>query len=108
MPIYNKLVRDKIVKIIEQNGSGCNFRLLDDIEYFNALKKKLFEEVKDFDKTTNENDALEELADILEVIHAVLTVHNKSFENLEAVRVKKLEQRGSFENRLFLIDVEDQ
>jgi len=107
MPIYNKLVRDKIIDIIEKKGVSHNFRILDDLEYYRELKKKLYEEVNEFEQTTNESDTLEELADILELIHAVLKVHNMNFESLEAVRMEKLEQRGGFDKRLFLIDVED-
>ncbi|TSI05106.1 nucleoside triphosphate pyrophosphohydrolase [Lysinibacillus sp. BW-2-10] len=108
MPTYNKLVRDQIIDIIEKDGLHCNYRILNEQEHLQEIKKKFYEEVKEYEQTSNETDALEELADLLELIHAALSVHNKSFDDLETVRRKKLEQRGGFQKRLFLIDVEDE
>ena len=53
---YNKLVRDNIPKIIENNGEIPNYRVLEDQEYLVALEKKLDEEVVEYhrDKTPEE------------------------------------------------------
>lgn len=107
MPVYNKLVRDRILEIIEAEGLSYNSRVLEKNEHLTEIKKKLYEEVKEFDETTNEEDAIEELADVLELIHAALKVYNKSFNDLETVRVKKKEKRGGFDQGLYLIEVED-
>ena len=56
-------------------------------------------------KTTNETDAIEEMADVLELLHAALKVYGKSFEELDEVRMKKKEKRGGFDKGLYLIDV---
>lgn len=50
---------------------------------------------------------LEELADMLEVIRALAAVHGSSWEQLEVLRAKKVEFRGGFQERVYLIDVED-
>ena len=47
------------------------------------------------------------MADVLELLYAALKVYGKSFDELEAVRVKKKEKRGGFDKGLYLIDVED-
>lgn len=107
MPTYNKLIRDGILTIIEANGLSYNARTLHSSEHLNEIKKKLYEEVKEFDETTNDTDAVEELADILELIHAALKIQGKAFDELESVRVKKKEKRGGFDQGLYLIDVED-
>ncbi|MER2106980.1 MAG: nucleoside triphosphate pyrophosphohydrolase [Solibacillus sp.] len=107
MPTYNKLVRDRILEIIAADGLTYNARTLRPEEHLTEIKNKLYEEVKEFDDTTNEDDALEELADVLELIHAALNVYGKSYAELEAVRVKKKDKRGGFENGDYLIDVED-
>ena len=44
MPIYNKLVRDKILEIIKANGQQATHKILEDDEYAEELVKKLFEE----------------------------------------------------------------
>ena len=46
MKIYNKLVRDKIINIIESEGRIAKYRILDNNEYKQELNKKLQEEVK--------------------------------------------------------------
>lgn len=107
MPTYNKLVRDKILEIIENDKLSYNARVLLPEEHLTEIKKKLYEEVREFDETTNEKDGLEEMADVLELLHAALKVYGKSFDELEEVRVKKKEKRGGFNQGLYLIDVED-
>lgn len=44
---YNKLVRDKIPDVIEQDGHKAKFKTLSEKSFFTALDKKLMEEVKD-------------------------------------------------------------
>lgn len=107
IPIYNKLIRDRILEILESKGLTYNaYTLLPD-QYLTEIKKKLYEEVKEFDETTNEMDAIEEMADVLELLHAALKVYGKSFDELEAVRIKKKDERGGFDKGLYLIDVQD-
>lgn len=89
MPVYNKLVRDNILNIIQKDGLRYESRLLKPEEHLVEIKKKLYEEVKEFDETTNTHDALEEMADILELLHAALRVQNHTFEDLEQIRVAK-------------------
>ncbi|MNJ04845.1 hypothetical protein D3C73_1657970 [compost metagenome] len=48
---------------------------------------------------------MEELADILEVVHALAQLHKILPEDLEKVRAKKAEERGGFADRTFLIEV---
>ena len=99
---YNKLVRDKIPEIIRQQGENPIFRILDQEEYFHCLEQKLDEEVGEYhrDKT------VEELADILEVVYALASLHGCTKEELLAVYENKHEQRGGFEKRMLLIESE--
>jgi predicted house-cleaning noncanonical NTP pyrophosphatase (MazG superfamily) len=48
MPIYNKLVRDRIPEIINNSGSTLTSRILDDTEYRVELRTKLQEEVNEY------------------------------------------------------------
>lgn len=107
MPIYNKLVRDLIPQVIEKSGSKFTTRILEHSEHLTEIKKKLYEEVQEFTDTHNRQDALEELADILELIHAALPIHESTYEELEKIRVAKKEKRGGFEEGIYLIEVED-
>lgn len=104
MQIYNKLVRDKIDEIINNNGKGeeAVVRVLSDEEYKLELLKKLKEEFNELIDAVNRNiseDVIEESADLIEVIRAL------NNENLEVVLQKleeKREKRGGFSKRKFL------
>ena len=100
---YNKLVRDKIPENIDSmEGRKANWRIMDDEEYIKELNKKLLEEAHEF----IEENAVEELADIMEVIQSIMRVKNISYEELKKVQALKREQKGGFYNRVYLIDVE--
>ena len=95
---YNKLVRDKIPKIIKEKGKTSIIHKASENEYWQKLKEKFKEEVEEFYKDSNE----EELADILEVINAICEFKNISKDNLESLRKKKAEERGYFQERIIL------
>lgn len=99
MPIYNKLVRDKILDIIKANRQIPTHKILTDDEYATELMKKLFEEVEEYRKDRN----TDELADILEVVYALARLHNCTPEELERLRAKKADKRGGFSKKYFLL-----
>lgn len=101
MIYYNKLVRDKIPQIIEAEGRIATRVTLSQEKYLVALDAKLNEEVAEYQKDQN----LEELADILEVLHAICQAKGYTLEDLEALRAKKHDQRGGFQNRIYLESV---
>lgn len=107
MPTYNKLVRDLIPEIIETSGKTCTTRIMNDDEFTIEINKKMHEELAEYESAQTDEDAIEELADLLELIHAAATVHGSNFDELEKVRLQKAEKRGGFEERIFLLDVED-
>lgn len=98
MKIYNKLVRDKIIDIIEADGRIAKYRILDDNEYRQELNKKLQEEVKEYLEDNN----VEELADIVEVIYGILNSMEVSIKEFEKIRINKQEKRGAFEKKIYL------
>ncbi|SDT09894.1 Predicted house-cleaning noncanonical NTP pyrophosphatase, all-alpha NTP-PPase (MazG) superfamily [Paenibacillaceae bacterium GAS479] len=107
MPTYNKLVRDLIPNIIQSTGKEFRTRILDEQEYTVELNRKLKEESEEYFAVKNSEEALEELADILEVIRALADAHGSNWDQLEALREKKAEERGGFRDRVYLIDVDD-
>jgi predicted house-cleaning noncanonical NTP pyrophosphatase (MazG superfamily) len=98
---YNKLVRDKIPQIIKQSGKTCVCEVLSDEKYIQMLNEKLLEEVNEY----LESGTLEELADIGEVMHAILAFKNISIEEFQKARLEKLEARGGFSERILLKEV---
>ncbi|MBP1896880.1 nucleoside triphosphate pyrophosphohydrolase [Paenibacillus lactis] len=107
MPVYNKLVRDLIPQVIEATGKEFRTRILDEEEYKKELIIKLKEESEEYFAAESSKESLEELADMLEVIRALAVVHGATWEELEALREKKATARGGFQERVYLIDVDD-
>lgn len=101
--VYNKLVRDKIPQIITQTGNICEIRELAQEEYLLHLDRKLSEELAEY----QESKSLEELADLLEVMYAVVKARGYSLEELEQIRKQKCEKRGGFEQRILLLHVDE-
>jgi predicted house-cleaning noncanonical NTP pyrophosphatase (MazG superfamily) len=98
MKTYNKLVRDQIPEIIKANGHKCEIRILSEDEYLMELKNKLQEEVNEF----LESGSVEELADIIEVVHSLSAQLGSSIKYVEKVRSTKANERGGFKEKIFL------
>ena len=101
MPTYHKLVRDRIPEIIETDGKKCVCETLSDEDYISLLDQKLIEELAEY----QESKSLEELADLLEVIQAVVKARGWTVEDLERVRADKAAKRGGFEKKILLKEV---
>jgi len=100
MTTFDKAIRDKIPEIIQKDGHSCNIQTLSDEKFLVQLEKKLSEEVTEYQNDKNP----EELADILEVVYRIAQLKGISKQELEKIRIKKLQDRGGFEKNLFLID----
>lgn len=100
---YHKLVRDKIPAIIERSGKTCRTEILSDEDYLAMLDEKLGEELNEY----QESKSLEELADLLEVMEAVVTARGYTWEELLAVKGEKKAARGGFEDKLLLLEVSE-
>lgn len=95
---YNKLVRDKIPEYIESKGQKALYHVADEKEYWEKLKEKLQEEVKEF----LEAESIEEMADIWEVIEAVVGFKKFDHQELQNIKNEKAEKRGKFQKRIIL------
>lgn len=104
--IFNKLVRDKIPEIIENNNEVAVTKILDNKEFIKELKTKLLEEYNEVINANKEN-ILEELADMLEVIDAIAQTENKTLEDIIKIKELKKEKRGAFKKRILLIKTYD-
>lgn len=84
--VYNKLVRDKIPQEINKmKGRQANYKILSDDEYLQELDKKLFEEAHEF----IEEHSVEELADLMEVVFAIIKFKNISIKEVKKARELK-------------------
>lgn len=99
--IYNKLIRDKIPEIIEQSGKQAVVEKVSGEEYLELLKAKLDEELQEY----LESESTEELADLVEVVYAILDYKSVSLQDFELIRKQKVADRGAFIKRLLLKEV---
>jgi predicted house-cleaning noncanonical NTP pyrophosphatase (MazG superfamily) len=95
---YEKLVRDNIPEHIVSKGGTPITHIAEDTEYWQKLKEKLSEEVKEF----NEAESADELADVLEVIDAIIDYKKFDRSSIEKIKKDKAEDRGKFDKRIIL------
>ena len=96
--IYNKLVRDKIPRIIKENGKNPVTHIANDEEYKRKLKEKLKEEVDEF----LENNDVNEMIDIFEVMMAINGLNGWDFQKILDQREQKRQERGAFDKKIIL------
>ena len=113
--IYNKLVRDKYIDIYKHDvenkisASGYSVRYLEKADILEKLKDKLLEESREVFEAYGEEDKThlkEEIADVIEVIDAILFHNNISLKEVLALRDEKKEKKGGFETGLFLESID--
>ena len=106
--VYNKLVRDGIIGIIEQNGGIPKYRILSDSEMEIALLEKLVEETIELKEATTDEERKKETADVLEVFDTILNVFGYDLEDIKTIGEEKCLKRGGFDKKIYLESVEEQ
>ncbi len=101
---YNKLVRDNIPEIIRASGRQAEVRELNLREFQEYLDIKLQEELNEYLVSGD----VEELADLVEVVQAIVIHKGITPVAFEKIRLAKRQERGGFEKRLLLIKVQDE
>ena len=98
---YPKLVRDRIPALIAASGRQCRTTVLPAPAFRAALLAKLVEEAQEVQAATPD-ELLPELADVLEVVDALLSLHRFTLAQVQEVQAQRRQARGSFESRLQL------
>lgn len=99
--IYNKLIRDRIPEIIEADGHHAVTRVLEGQDYRAALLAKLVEEAREAEHASAD-ELPGELADVWEVLQALLSTLPMTYQELETVAAIKRGTRGGFDRGIFL------
>ena len=101
--IYKHDVENKI------SASDYTIRYMEPTETLDRLKDKLLEEAQEvFDAYHQEDKShlKEEIADVIEVIDAMLYHNGISLSEVLAIRDAKKEKRGGFEKGVFLESID--
>ena len=105
MKEYKKLVRDNIPQKI--NNDGFNVRAIvlnNDKDFAEALSIKLLEEAIEY---SNNDDSVEELADIFTVLVYILQAKGISLAEFLKIYSDKLAKNGGFDKRYYIIDTDE-
>lgn len=95
MPIYNKLIRNKIPQIIKANGKIPTTRILNEDEYIEELCNKTQEELTEYLEATAKEHKLEELSDLLELINALAEHEGTTLEEINNIRKRKQKKEAA-------------
>lgn len=99
---HHKLIRDRIPEIIRHAGGECKVKTLSKSEYQQALLNKLVEEAQEAAQADSEH-LVEELADIYEVIDAILAYLEIERSSVFEKQEQKRQEKGGFVRKLRLL-----
>lgn len=89
---YNKLVRDKIPQIIEEDGKKCICHRTDGSVLRNYAKRKLREEIEEF----LADPCPEEAGDVMEIFHFICDLYEIKDSQVMASSTAKRVTKGGF------------
>lgn len=103
---YPKLVRDNIPEVVGKiTGKEVKTRILeDDGEYLKFLLKKVEEEAHELANAKDEEHIVEETADVMEIVDAILEFYGLDMETVRQVQKEKAEKRGGFKKRILMLE----
>jgi len=97
--MMKKLVRDKIPIILDQNKVKYRKYIVKNKEELKQyLIRKLIEEAEEF----KENPCEEEIADIIEVIEAIIETFDYDKNKILCIKRRKYQERGGFKEGIII------
>lgn len=105
-----KLVRDKIEQFFVRSGAvKVNKIHLNDVTFDEQLRNKVLEESQEVFEATDSPELIDECADVIEVLEALILLHGKTWDEVIAARERKIQTRGGYKERLYIktIDLPD-
>ena len=86
---FNKLIRSKLPERMALEGVSINGHKLSRADYLQQLKHKIVEEASEVLEASTKANLITELADVLEVIHALAKASDIDMNDIEAARLEK-------------------
>ena len=93
---FNKLISSNLPERMKKEGVYLSGRPLTDEEFAKELKNKLVEEAGEVQDTHSREDLIKELADVMEVIETLTSLHGITKEEIEKERLLKCQINGHF------------
>lgn len=104
--LNEKLWRNKAIEMCQEKGSIIHWKYLNDQEYDEQLRLKLIEESHEVKDAITNSELKSELADLLEVIDSLCSLHNITMSDIKIEQERKKAERGGFDERKFVQKVE--
>ncbi len=101
--MMDKLVRDLVPEQLAARGVAARVSRYDDPAFLEALRAKLVEEGVEYYAAADDEEAVAELADLMEVVLALAEMHGADAAALDEARRAKLAARGGFHERFRLV-----
>lgn len=103
MKLHNKLIRDKILEIIEEDGVKYKSRILEDDEFKKELLRKMVEEAQEVLSAGNDTKELtKEIADVWEVMESIIKAFELDHSEIRSVKLARRNTRGGFDKKIYL------
>ena len=100
----SKLVRDHSIENLESSSDALQLETVKGQKYVQALHQRICDGADRYRSAPTDRDAVQELVDLLELIHTSLPLHNMTFEELDMVRRRKKAEQGSFVKGVLVLD----
>lgn len=97
-----KLIRDHIPELMSQPDTILDVVTLDHAAHVEALKKKLQEEALEVVLASTKMEVMEEIADVKEVLDALMKKLDISPDELEEIKLAKNTKKGGFNKGVYL------
>lgn len=105
---YNKLVRDKIDKVLDTTGKEYLIeKELDKMQLIQYYKAKLLEEVNELVYAESKREITEEISDLLQVVTDYMILQEIPEADVSSEKVRKIMDRGGFSNKILKYVVND-
>lgn len=104
---FYKLVRDKIPVQIESKGETAKVVTITSEQTLELIKQKIIEEAYEFFWEEENDNLMEELADLFELIRGAAKIFSADIDEVIAIADKKKEKKGGFESSTFLIETQE-
>ncbi len=101
-----KIGRDKGLESFKAQGVIPHYKILTGHALREALQHKLIEEAQEVHDTSDRQEVIEELADVLEVIDGLCSAYEISMQDVLKEKEKKCEERGAFQKGVYIDSLE--
>lgn len=105
--IFGKLVRDKIPENIEKRGENVESSQITGDALLEKLREKIIEESHELYWAHDDEEIIEEIADLEEVLSSYISHRHIDKAKLQQVRERKLENKGGFDNGIILLETRE-